>query len=98
MAANGRCIERKIYCLKTISTPGSTLMQTRSFCAWLDWEMQVAQNPHLDHAHSAPFAFCSTKRLGVYRSQYCFLNIPSTSMQGYVNVNYFNAPMMTIQG
>ena len=65
MAANGRCIERKIYHFKTISTPGSTLTQTRSFCAWFDREMQVAQNPHLDHAQSAPFVFRSTKRLGV---------------------------------
>ena len=66
MAANGCCIEHKIYRLKTISTPGSTLTQTRSFCTWLDQEMWVAQNPHLDHAHSAPFVFCSTKCLGNY--------------------------------
>ena len=29
--------------------------------------MRVAQNPHLDQAQSAPFAFRSTKRLGVYQ-------------------------------
>lgn len=65
VAANGCCIERKIYCFKTILTPGSTLTQTRSFCAWFDREMRFAQNPHLGHTQSAPFAFRSTKRLGV---------------------------------
>ena len=65
MVANQRCIERKIYQVETILSSGLSFTQTLSFCAQFDQEMRVAQNSHLDHAQSAPFAFRSTKRLGV---------------------------------
>jgi hypothetical protein len=51
--------------LKTIPNLSSTLTQIQSFCAWLDREMRVAQNPQLNHVQSPPFAFYSTKALGV---------------------------------
>ena len=62
----GFALNIKNFRLKNISNPGSSLMQTRSFCVGLDREMQVAQNLPLNPAQSSPFVSHSTQGLGVY--------------------------------